>query len=632
MMRKTGLFYLFLTIIPLIVSCTEKQSLPDILPVEDFFKNPETIKYSLSPDGKYISFLKDWNNRLNIYVKTTLGDDTLRITNEKDKDIEDFVWVNDEKIVYFVDKKGTEEYSLYSIDISGKNEKLLHSAKKAKIKVISLLSNIENEILILENSRDNKIFDVYRLNIETGKMKMVLKNPGNYTEFLPDHNGVIRIVIATDGVREAILHREDDNSEFTTLKITNFKNVFYPRRFTPDNKNLYVLSNINRDKKVLIEYDIDKNEEVRVIFEHPFVDLEDVVYSTKRKDVVGVRYSTWKKETVYFDEEIKYFAKELRKRFPGYITEIASIDKNENFIVIKVHNDKTRGIYYLYDTNEGEFSKLAEVCPWLQEENMADMNPVSYLADDDKNINGYLVLPKNTKPHKLPVIVIVHGGLWNRVHWNFNAAAQLFANRGYAVFMMNFRGSTGYGKEFWTSGFKQWGQKMQDDVTSGVEWLIDQKIADPDRIAIMGDSYGGYSAMMGLIINPDLYSCGISISGMTDLIHFLESVPPYWEPFRKMLAEMIGDPYKDKEMLKENSPVYNIKSIKSPLFLAYGANDSKIDLLDVKKIYSFLKDRRIPVEKMIKENEAHGFKNQENRIELYSRIEKFVETHLGRAR
>lgn len=631
-MKKYCVSCFYLLLIPLIVSCSQREGHPEIIPVEDFFENPETMRYSLSPDGKYIAFLKNWNNRLNIYVKTTLGNDTIRISSSE-RDIYKFEWVNNQQILYYGSKQDTDHYDIVLADIKNVDEKILYKAgKSVTAYILDVLQNNAEEVLIKENSRDNKVFDVYRLNLVTGDKTLEFKNPGNYTHFITDHNGVIRIAIATDGVREAILHRKNSDEKFTTLKITNFKNVFAPKYFTGDNNRIFALSNIGRDKKAIVEYDLENNEEVRVVYENPKVDVDKIIFSYKRKDAVGAKFSTWKRESVYFYEEIEYLKRDFMRRFSGYNTELVSVDRNERYLIVKIYNAKTKGKYYLYDIKESEFTKLADVSCDIREKDMAEMEPVSYLAYDNKKINGYLVLPKNRKPVNLPVIVYIHGGPSGRVYLEFNPMAQFFANRGYAVFMMNFRGSTGYGKEFWTAGFRQWGQKMQDDVTAGVEWLIKQKIADPDRIAAIGNSYGGYSALMGLIQDPDLYACGISVSGITDLLYFLESVPPYWEPFRKMLAEMVGDPYKDKEMLMENSPIYNIKSINSPLFLAYGAQDSKINLRDIKKIQSFLETKKIPVEKLIFENEAHGIKNQENRIELFKGLEKFVKAHLGRAR
>ncbi|MFA8342107.1 MAG: prolyl oligopeptidase family serine peptidase [Rhodothermaceae bacterium] len=624
--------YFYLLLIPLFVSCAERESLPDLIPVEDFFKNSETMKYSLSPDGNYIAFLKGWNNKLNVHVRTISGEDTVRISSCSQSDVVEFAWINNKQLVYYVAKTDKDEYNLVLTDINNSNEKIIEIPNKGVAAIIDVLPASENEILIKDNSRDNKVFDVYRLNLITGKKVMTLKNPGNYTHFIADHNGVVRLAIATDGVREAVLHRYNSDEKFTPLKITNFKNIFIPQYFTADNKNIFAISNIGRDKKVIVEYDIENNEESRVIYENKSVDVDEIIFSYKRMTVVGAKFSTWKRETVLFDKELKYLQKDFRRRFKGYNVELVSADRNENYLITKIYNDKTQGKYYLYDVAGGEFTKLADVAPWIKEKDMADMEPVSYLAEDNKLINGYLVLPKNVEPKNLPTIVYVHGGPWLRVEFNFNKVAQFFANRGYAVLLMNYRGSTGYGKKFWTAGFKQWGQDMQEDVTSGVKWLVDQNISDPDRIGIMGFSYGGYSALMGLIDDPELYACGISVAGVTDLLYFLESVPPYWEPFRKMLGEMIGDPYKDKEMLIENSPVHNIKRINAPLFLAYGAQDSKVNIRDIKKIELYLKSKNIPVDTMIKENETHGFKNQENKIELFNRLEKFVKLHLGRAR
>ena len=238
-------------------------------------------------------------------------------------------------------------------------------------------------------------------------------------------------------------------------------------------------------------------------------------------------------------------------------------------------------------------------------------------------------MPKGSDGENLPVVVNPHGGPWARDSWEYRSEIQFLANRGFAVFQMNFRGSTGYGREFWEIGFKEWGKSMQDDITDGVNWLIDEGIADPDRIAIYGVSYGGYATLAGLTFTPDLYACGVDYVGVSSLFTFMESIPPYWELYRNMLYEMVGHPEKDKDLLASSSPLLHIDKITVPLFIAQGANDPRVKKTESDQIVEALKSEGIEVPYMVKDNEGHGFYNQENQFDFYREMEKFLKKHIG---
>ena len=261
---------------------------------------------------------------------------------------------------------------------------------------------------------------------------------------------------------------------------------------------------------------------------------------------------------------------------------------------------------------------------------MASMQPIHYKSSDGLTIHGYLTVPVGEKAKNLPVVVNPHGGPWARDYWGYNPEVQFLANRGYAVLQMNFRSSTGYGKEFWTKGFKQWGKKMQDDITDGVQWLISQGIADPKRIAIYGGSYGGYATLAGVTFTPDLYTCAVDYVGVSNLFTLFETLPPYWEQGRQMMYEMIGNPEKDKALLEEVSPIFHIDNIKVPLFVAQGANDPRVKKEHSDQIVNALKQKNIAVEYMVKDNEGHGFHNEENRFDFYRAMERFFAEHLAK--
>ena len=260
---------------------------------------------------------------------------------------------------------------------------------------------------------------------------------------------------------------------------------------------------------------------------------------------------------------------------------------------------------------------------------MADMKPISYKSRDGLTINGYLTLPKDSNGKNLPVVINPHGGPWSRDYWGFNSEVQFLANRGYAVLQMNFRGSTGYGREFWEISFKQWGKTMQDDVTDGVHWLINEGIADKDRIGIYGGSYGGYVALAGVAFTPELYSCAIDYVGVSNLFTFMETIPPYWELYKKMFYEMVGHPEDDKELMMSSSPYHHADKIVAPLFVAQGANDPRVKKSESDQIVEALKSRGIDVQYMVKDNEGHGFRNEENRMDFYNAMIEFLNKHMN---
>ena len=340
-------------------------------------------------------------------------------------------------------------------------------------------------------------------------------------------------------------------------------------------------------------------------------------------------YFTDKRKYHFFDQERKTLQEELEQRFPGYEVVIADRSKDENKLIIVTYSDKVLEAYYFYDLITGEFKKIVEISPWLDEEFMADMQPIQYTSRDGLIIHGYLTLPRELPSRDLPVVINPHGGPWARDYWGYNPEVQFLANRGYAVLQMNFRGSTGYGRKFWELGFKEWGRKMQDDITDGVNWLTEKGIADPDRIGIYGGSYGGYAALAGLTFTPDLYACGVDYVGVSNILSWFEAIPPYWEPLRDMFYEMVGDPEKEQELLKAASPLFHVDNIKVPLFIAQGANDPRVPKAESDQMVEALKVRGIEVPYMVKENEGHGFANEENRFDFYRAMEKFLGKYLG---
>lgn len=611
-------------------SAPVQQGQPPLIPLEDFFRNPEKAAFRLSPNGEYIAYLAPWKDRLNIHVRKVEDpeESAKRITNVEDRDLGGFFWESNETLVYSKDAGGDENYHLYSISREGGESKDLTPFEGVKARIVDDLEDIDDEMLVSLNRRDKRIFDVYRLKVSTGDLQLVAENPGNIAGWMTDHEGKLRVALTSDGVNTSLLYRDTEDQEFRELITTDFRTSVDPELFTFDNKRLIVNSNLNRDRTAIVEFDPATGKEGALIFEHPEVDAGGVIYSRKRKVLQAVVYQTDKSAYHFLDQEREELQKFLESQFPGQEVYGRSRNRDEDRMIFAVASDRNPGTNYMVDIPTKKITKLAVAMPWIKPEQMAEMKPISYQSRDGLTIHGYLTLPTGVEHKNLPVVVNPHGGPWARDGWGFSGETQFLANRGYAVLQMNFRGSLGYGRAFWEAGFKEWGKKMQDDVTDGVKWLEAQGIADPKRVAIYGASYGGYATLAGLAFTPDLYAAGVDYVGVSNIFTLMETFPPYWELFRQMMYVQVGDPEKDKELLREVSPLFHVEKMKAPLFVAQGANDPRVKKSESDQIVKALRDRGISVPYMVKEDEGHGFGNQENQFDFYRAMEAFLAKHI----
>ena len=624
-MKNINIIYLLI----ILLGCNQMEKKAPLIPMEDFFRNPEKASFNISPNGKHIAYMKPWKTRMNVFVMDMNTKKETRLTSFEERGVYGYAWLTDKRIGYIKDDGGNENMHFYAIDIDASNEIDLTPFENVQARIIDDLEDDPNYIIIGLNKRNPQIHDPYRINVNDGKMEMIAENPGNISGWMTDHDGKLRIAITSDGVNTSILHRASESDKFKSILTTDFKVSVSPLFFTFDNKNLYVASNRGRDKSGIFKFDVNNAEEGELIFEHDEVDVSGLMYSRKRKVITGVSYTVAKSEMVFFDKWRENIQEKLEEKLPGYEVGITSFSKDETKAVVVSYSDKSRGTYYYYDVEKNQLTELGEISPWLNENNMAEMKPIKYQSRDGLTIHGYLTLPKGSNGKNLPVVVNPHGGPWARDTWGYRSEIQFLANRGFAVFQMNFRGSTGYGREFWERSFKEWGKSMQDDITDGVNWLIDEGIADPKRIAIYGASYGGYATLAGLTFTPDLYACGVDYVGVSSLFTFMESIPPYWELYRTMLYEMVGHPEKDKDLLSSASPLLHIDKIKVPLFIAQGANDQRVKKSESDQIVEALQKAGVDVPYMVKDNEGHGFYNEENQFDFYRAMEKFLNKHMN---
>ncbi len=612
-------------------SKTTKEEKAPLVPLEDFFKNADKSGWQISPDGEYISYRSPHMGHTNVFVRKITDSVGTPVTHDSVRNIYNYQWKGN-RILYLQDVGGDENYQLFSVSIDGKDQKTLTPFPKVRTGILNDLRYVpgkEKEILITMNKRDARFFDPYSINIETGETKVVYQNDKNYDGWYTDHTGVIRIASKTDGVNTTFYHRATESAPFDSLLTTNYKETFAIQFFTFDNKNLYAATNIGRDKTAIVEYDLTARKEIKEIYTNPDYDVDGLGYSPKRKVLQAVYFTSWKSEEHFLDKDAEADYNKMKEKFKGYEVGIYGNNNEEDKFIVWTGNDKMPSKFYFYDKKSGDTKFLAEGRPWIKEGDMASMKAVEYKSRDGLTIHGYLTLPKGVEAKNLPVVINPHGGPWARDVWGFNNEVQFLANRGYAVLQMNFRGSTGYGKEFWLKGNKQWGKTMQDDITDGVQYLIKEGIADPKRVAIYGASYGGYATLAGITFTPDLYCCAVDYVGVSNMFTFMKTIPPYWEPYKAMFYEMVGDPVKDSALLAAASPVFFVDKIKVPLFIAQGANDPRVNKAESDQVVEALKKRGIEVEYMVKDDEGHGFANEKNSIDFYTAMEKFFAKHLA---
>ncbi|MEN9638899.1 MAG: hypothetical protein RLZZ262_767 [Bacteroidota bacterium] len=601
------------------------------IPLELFFRNPEKTSFKVSPDGSKIAYLATVSSTLNLFVAEGTTANGQAITTFKGESIKDFMWVNAEWLVYTKDNGGDENDVLYSCHYTGGKQFPLTPETGVVASVIKK-SALEDHILFIEtNERNQTDFDVYRVNVNDGTKDLVHTNLGGYSNWVFDDNDQLRAAVRTEGTQTHLMYTTSYEAYgWQNGATVPFTDTFVPFFMSKRGNLIYCISNVDRDKSIVILYDLDRKKVFDIIYENAEYDVDYLVQSKVNRELLYVGYTSDYQQQEYIHEPMKSTFATLKKRFGDDEVRIISMSDDEKKMIIKVSSDVNRGSYHFYNASNDLLVKLADIAPWLQADQMCTMEPYTFTTSDGVKLHGYITYPKTGNKKNLPLVVNPHGGPWARDQRGFNPEVQFLASRGYAVFQVNFRGSTGYGKKLWQQGFKQWGQAMQRDITEGVRSLINAGIADPKRIAIYGASYGGYATLAGLTYTPDLYACGIDYVGVSNLLTFMETIPPYWEAYREMMYKMVGDPETDRAMLEAYSPALKANLIKSPVFIAQGANDPRVNIRESDQMVEALRNAGVKVDYMVKSDEGHGFDKEANRFEFYMAMEKFLAANLAK--
>jgi dipeptidyl aminopeptidase/acylaminoacyl peptidase len=643
-MKTKKLFLMILVLFS--IQVFSQQDKTPIIDREIFFGNPEISGGQLSPDGQWISFLKEYDGIMNIWVKKfdEPFDKAKALTNNE-RPIGGYFWTYDSKNILFVkDNKGDENYNIYGVKPNAEADKEtgvpasrnLSPMKDVRVQIFQVSKKNPNELMVGINDRDKAWHDLYKLDIGTGKLELLYENKNRITGWNFDWDENPRLAYRTneDGFSE--IHRIDGDNKFTEIYETNLQESAYIAGWNKDNTKMYLVSN-KGDVNFSTLYSMDpQTQKIEKIESDPKnkVDFGGMFIDDNTREILYTSYTYDKRERLWKNKEWEKMFKYLESKFKGKEVGFSSFTKDYKQMLISTSSDNSASATYYFNWDTKKLIHQYTPRPRLKEveQYLAKMEPISYKSSDGLEIPGYLTVPFGAEKKNLPMVVLVHGGPKGpRDYWGYNPYAQILANRGYAVLQPNFRASGGYGKSFLNAGDREWGKLMQDDITWGVKHFIAEGVADKDRVAIMGGSYGGYATLAGLAFTPDVYACGVDIVGPSNLFTLLESIPAYWESFRKSLYEMTGDPETEegKKLITEASPLFSANKITKPLLIIQGANDPRVKQAESDQIVVSMRDSGKDIEYILADDEGHGFRKPNNNMAMWVTIEKFLAKHLG---
>ncbi|MBK8956027.1 MAG: S9 family peptidase [Saprospiraceae bacterium] len=616
---------------------------PALIDREIFFGDPEISGAKLSPNGKWISFIKPYKGIRNIWVKKFNQSfaKATPVTADENRPITSYFWSRDSKnILYVQDKAGDENYKVYAVRPSTKVEdgessvvRLLTDFEHVRVYIYAVARKRKNIIFLGINNRDASWHDLYALNISTGKLKLIRKNTKRIVQWIFNRE---------DQLSLAVRSNEDGSTDFLRIEQSKYVPVYhfdvldsaYYVNFHEDGRRIYLVTNKGEhsDLSQLILLNIHNSEEELVESDpEKHVDFGSAFFSEADNRFVASYYTDDRTRIYWKDKNFEKIYLKFSENFPGKEVHFTSLSTDENRLLVLVNSDRDCGSVYSYDRINEKLKFQYKLRPELDPKKLSEMQPIRYDSSDGLEIRAYLTLPVGVKAKKLPLVVNPHGGPWVRDYWGYNSLAQFLANRGYAVLQMNFRGSTGYGKKFLDAGNREWGGKMQDDITWGVKHLVAQGLVDASKVGIIGGSYGGYASLAAAAFTPDVFACAISKVGPSSLLTLLASIPPYWEAGRMMFHVRMGDPTTEegKNALIEKSPLYSAEKIKCPLMIVQGANDPRVKKAESDQIVEAVHKSGKPVIYLCAPDEGHGFIHPLNNMAFLASAEKFLAQSIG---
>lgn len=604
--------------------------LPPLIPREILFGNPTRARPQLSPDGQYLSYLApDENNILQVWLRAVGQEEDQKLTDDKKRGIRMYFWTySPQQLIYLQDSDGDENFHLYLVNIQSKIVRDLTPFQGVKAQVVDLDPNFPDEVLVGLNLNDPQKFDVYRINLKNGAVEFEAENPGNIVSWTADAEFKVRAATAAtpDGGSD-LLFRETLEQPWDTIRHWGPDDEGGAVGFSEDGKTLYLIGSHEANTQRLIALDLATRQET-VMAEDEKYDVGGIVAHPTTRVIQAVSFYKDKLHWQVLDESIAPDFEAISQVRDGEFS-IGSRTLADDTWLVAYTTDDGPVYYYTYDRTSKSSTLLFSNKPELEELSLATMQPISYQTRDNLTIYGYLTTPVGIPTNNLPTVLLVHGGPWVRDTWGYDPEAQWLANRGYAVLQVNFRGSTGYGKDFLNAGNREWAAKMHNDLIDAVNWIVEQGIADPQKVAIMGGSYGGYATLVGLTFTPDVFAAGVDIVGPSNLVTLLKSIPPYWAPLLANMYHRIGNLETEEEFLNSRSPLFFVDRIQKPLLIGQGANDPRVKQAESEQIVAAMRKAGKPVEYVLYTDEGHGFARPENRLHFYAIAEEFLSKYLG---
>ncbi|MSU23497.1 MAG: S9 family peptidase [Opitutus sp.] len=653
-----------------------------IIPLEVLFADAEMAGAQISPTGRYLTWLAPKNQRMNLAILDRETKKVRWLTDMKLESVVSFMWAKPDRLLFAQQYGGREQYGMFACDPDGKNLVVINKLERVEAdadgagqgdipagerdlpkSLISLLPKDPDHILMNRVRGNSFLGDVWKVNLRTGREMIEERNYIGARVWIADSEGVVRVAICTDFEEPVrVKYRRDAKSEWRTLgefsretsmvfeEASPIEAHWRPSVFAKDNRTLYVKTFVDHDRSALRTLDPETGAWGPVLFAHERVEAGDRLANYRRGglssraaldglifnsagEVAGVAYEDDYPEVTWLDPQMEKIARDIDRALPGTRNAITSTTRDGQLMIVRAASDRDPGAFYLYDAKKQEMAEIGRVRPKIEPKHMAEMRPIRFPARDGLEIPGYITVPAGRELKRLPMILVPHGGPYGpRDTWGFQDQVQYLANRGYAVLQVNYRGSGGYGLAFQRAGYREWGGKMQDDLSDAVKWCVAQGYADPARVGVFGASYGGYAVLAGLTLTPELYCCGVDYVGVADL----ESrggrggggfVFP--RIIRETRSIVNLDPVKDAALVRAVNPVEHVAAIRAPLFAAYGKNDPRVRFDQWQVLEARLKQHGKEYEVMIEENEGHGFRKLENKLEFYRRVEAFLAKNMN---
>src|SRR6201991_4767952 len=598
-----------------------------LIPLEVLLGNPERAGAQISPDGKRLSYVAPLDGVLNVFVGDAGMGDERPVTRDTERGIEGYVWAHDNRhIMYVRDKDGSENYRIYDVDLETGVERDLTPMDGVQCRFIAHRKEFPNDVLIGLNKDNPQLHDVYRLDLTTGGLEKIVENPG-FLGWGVDTDLKVRggVALTPDG-GAVILVRDDEASDWRPLLEVppDDAESTGPLGFTKDGKGMYLETSVDSNTGRLVKMDIATGA-VEVIAEDPDYDITGAMMNPDTHEIEAGTVCRDRLEYSIFDDAIRGDIEALQRLSAGELL-ISDRSDDDTTWLVAFDDDAGPVKFYTWDREAKAATFLFDHRPQLNDYPLVPMEPFAFTARDGLTIHGYLSFPAGVERTNLPAVLVVHGGPWARDGWGLDAEAQWLANRGYLCVNVNFRGSSGYGKEFPNAGNREWGAKMHDDLLDAVDHLVAQGIVDRLRVAIYGGSYGGYAALVGATFTPDAFRCAISIVGPSNLNTLIDSFPEYWKPTIAMWHTRVGQ---DRDFLFSRSPLSRVDNIRAHILIAQGENDPRVKRAESEQIVAARKERGIDHEYVRYDNEGHGMTKPENRLDFYHRADRFLARHLG---